>query len=789
MALILDISTRKLVQGENITIQTYSDNPGTVLTGTYVINVLNATSIPATLEVNETNSYIPSTDILKESVSRLANVIQQIGKVVNVTTKESVISIAFDSDTLDANCSNTTNTIEVKKIKNDGSVINVNPPFVTNITVTSITHQLVDFITPLLNIPHGVMGDKLETKIYFTVANAFQVLDFWYGWVDNTENIYPNQNDFQIDLSNFEDITTGAVQRYSGDTSSMSAVSPLQGNKVQSMSLIDLGSNNYVLSFIHILPILPRLEDVSGQALVKPSEISTSLKMPFQISLKSSFFDTNVSETTAKQNLLTFIGNGNIGYFNQILNTGLKYYNLTSFVWNNTENKLNSGFDTQGTIVITNTNNNFNINYDVLLKIVEITDEYNEELSLLQNIKFSTIKLKMDGVVTSNAVFKNVSATFSTNQTTINFEIAKNTYPNQYALWCEIGSGTASYDKQNVLIKVDEATNLADTTTVVFGTYPSATRQEYNYNNHYNLDIATSFNQVRSFVDDFQLSRFRVTNNDLANNDLVKFTIRVRSNNNILDTFEVNKEDLNFTFNRNYNLDVADLHNFVTVDYDNAGNYDFVYPFQINESWTNLTNVVQETIAIFNQTTASGVVQFKNTWISPVFEFGKYDQTKNTFGEPQITVPPANIKYYNQAGTEEVGKILNVGITKIVATFTETNLNDLQCSPPAPFTYLDNDFTNDYLCAYFGILGKGQYFRFHNLQDNGQTPFLGNFPILERVSVNEAKLTAYIDATDVKKTFGTDFECLQITARLDKIFLGLPTTKAYLNSAYSNGYS
>lgn len=69
------------------------------------------------------------------------------------------------------------------------------------------------------------------------------------------------------------------------------------------------------------------------------------------------------------------------------------------------------------------------------------------------------------------------------------------------------------------------------------------------------------------------------------------------------------------------------------------------------------------------------------------------------------------------------------------------------------------------------------------------TPFQGDFPILERVSINEATLTAFIDANDIVTTFGTDFNCLQITARIDKIQLGAPVTKAYKNSAYSSGYS
>ncbi|GAF87185.1 unnamed protein product, partial [marine sediment metagenome] len=287
------------------------------------------------------------------------------------------------------------------------------------------------------------------------------------------------------------------------------------------------------------------------------------------------------------------------------------------------------------------------------------------------------------------SVFTNVIGSFSGNQATISFDVVAGSYANDYALWVEIGSGTGNFSQENVLAEVGTAINIADDTTVIFGTYPLSTTTEYNYNNHYQLDIAESFNQVKSYIDDFQLSRFRVTNTDLVNNELVSFTIRLRSGNNTLDSFQINANELNFSFDRNYNLDTNDLHRFVKVDDDGAGNYDFIYPFQITDSFIGLTDVVQETIAVFNQTTVVGVVQFTNTWVSPVLQFGQYDLSNNTFGEAQITVPPAITKYFDNATGLETGKILNTGITKIVATFTESNLNDLQADPIAPFTYSD----------------------------------------------------------------------------------------------------
>lgn len=783
MALQLDISCNKLTIGETITFTTIGN------AGTYVLNVIDENITPATLEIKQTANYVPAFDIAKVSVQRLSDAINDITRIVSVTTNDTVISIVFESGVTDITFIGTSNCIPVKKIEDNGTVTNFGNPLVSNITITSVLHNLTDFATPQIANPHGLLGDDLTTEIYFTTADTFNYIDFFYGWVDNDKVIYPNLSDLQIDISNFEDITTGVLQKYSGDVTTINAVQPLQGNKVTSINLVSLGGNDYRLDVIHVIPILPRPTDVNNGTLDKPAEITTSLKMPFQIVLKDDLFDTNAKETTALQNLNQFIPNGNIGQFNQVQNTGLNFNSLGSIVWDNVDNQLNSGANTKGTIVINNNNFNYTTVYDVLIKIVELTDVYDQSKTLLENEKFEVVQLKMDNTPVSTSVFINTTATFSGNQATINFEIAAGSYANDYALWVEVGSGTGNFNQENILAEVGTAINIADDTTVIFGTYPGSTKVEYNYNNHYQLDIAESFNQVKSYIDDFQLSRFRVVNNDIVNNELVSFTISIKSGNNTLDSFEIQASELNYTFDRNYNLATNDLHRFVKVDDDGAGNYDFIYPFQINDNFVGLTDVVQETIAVFNQTTATGIVQFSNTFISPVFQFGQYDLSNNTVGEPQITVPPANIKYYNQAGTEEVGKVLNTGITKVVATFTETNLTDLQCDPPAPFTYVDNVFINDYICAYFGIESNGQYYRYHNLQDNGVTPFLGTFPILERVSISEATLTAFIDAEDIITTFGTDFDCLKITSRIDKIQLDAPTTKAYKNSAYSSGYS
>ena len=87
----------------------------------------------------------------------------------------------------------------------------------------------------------------------------------------------------------------------------------------------------------------------------------------------------------------------------------------------------------------------------------------------------------------------------------------------------------------------------------------------------------------------------------------------------------------------------------------------------------------------------------------------------------------------------------------------------------------------------------GEYYRFHNLRDNELSMWesvqSGYYAELVRVDVDTATLTAILDNEKIKETFGEDFECLKVTARLDKIQTAFVAPKAYKSDAYSSGYS
>ena len=800
MGFILDISVTRLRAGD--TIQFGIDS------NTYTITVINPQNQPSTLEVQGTSDIIPQENEWLVAVDRLENAISKINPVQTVESNNTVISIEFvngvNFTSFTVNDTNGSLVNGVQVVATTGTITNLGSVLVPNITVTNITHQLIEYsLYTSLNYPHGNMGDKLETVISFTSAGSFTVLDFYYGWTDNNTQLYPlaSQNIYQIDQSLFTDITTGAVQKYTGNTGGINAVAPLQGNKVDSISLSSLGGNDYELTIVHYIPILPRPTDrTTSNQLNKPVEIESSLKFIFQVDLKADILEPNATESTAKQNLTPFISSGNIGYIGEIYQTGQVLYTLDNFVFNNQDDELNSGFTTSGTITLNKLSGSFDATHDVIIKIQKLTDSFNQSESQLQNYDFDSVQIKLDTIPVSSTTIQNAEGTFSGSTATITFDIAPATITGAYALWVSVAAGTANKSNQNVLLKVSNAINSADDTTVIFGTYPSSTRAEYNYNFHYLDPIADSFNQVKSYIDDFVVSRFRIENTNTGINTLNSITIRIRANNSVLETFTVTPNDFVSnvaTIARDFNLVSGDIRNNITFTDNLDGTIDVVYPFQIIDSFVNGENVVQETLTTYTQTTVIGDLQFTNNWISPTFELGQYNLSKNGVSDPQVTLPPSNIKFYNEAGTTEVGVILSNAKTRVIATFEESNLNDFLADPSAPFTYSDNVFVENYLCGYLGINTnnnvQSEYIRFHNLRDNEVSVWesvqVGYYAELVRVDIDTATLTAVLDNEKIKEVFGEDFNCLKVTARLDKIQTAFVAPKAYKDDSYSNGYS
>ena len=121
----------------------------------------------------------------------------------------------------------------------------------------------------------------------------------------------------------------------------------------------------------------------------------------------------------------------------------------------------------------------------------------------------------------------------------------------------------------------------------------------------------------------------------------------------MLETFTVTSDDFTssgvFAISRNFNLAANDIRDTITFVENGAGIIDVVYPFQILQTFVDGVDVVQETIVNYTQSTTVGDLEFTNNFISPVFELGQYDISKNISSDPQVTLPPSTITYFNEA--------------------------------------------------------------------------------------------------------------------------------------------
>ena len=781
MGLRLDISTNKLVEGQIFQLETLDSTATTI--GVYDIEIIGEWDIATSLQANSTENYIPSQDVPKISVDNLAITLSQIPNVFSVTKNATVITLIFGSVVSDVVFVDSTNIKVIKKTLTDGTVTSYGSAFLTNMIVTSVMHNSLEFNTAVTKIVNGNASDLIQTVINFTSADVFNVLEFYLNWVDNTTTIYQEPGSFKIDSSLFVDNVTGVKNKYVGDTTAINSSTPRQGSLVQRIELFDLGSNNYTLEIDHSIPFFPRQEDVNVDGTLNtPSFVSTSIRPIFEINLRESLFNTDKFESTSLQNLSQYFGAGNVGYFEEVLKTGQTFYQLNSFTFDNEANEINNLLPTTGTIVLQNLIEDFDANYDLIFKICKTAANFNQNNTFLENIEYDSIQTKMDGIETDVLGYK-VKTVVSGNVATTSIEIPPNTLQN-YALWVTVADGSFNFTNQNVLCRIGKAVSIVDDSVVQFP-------DEYNYNYHYDLNIANAFNDVKSFVGDYVLSRFQVKISELETT-FNSILLRIIGDNAILESFQVNANQLNFELDRQFLLPTTDIRRKVIVEKTVIGTdqfFDITYPFLVRENWGKMTNVYQETVINCTQ----NEIVFTKSWKSLNFNIGFYNQTKNSFADPQIVSPPSFIKYFDES-LNEVGKILNTGKTIVIAVFIENNLGDLMSEPnPIPnpyFIYPPMSTEPGYLTGYFGLEINGKYFQFSHAQPNEPSmfePYLGvdYFPMVNRENINAVQMLCKIDAQKLRNELGINLEsCIKISARIDKI----PDAEIS-DGAFSDGFS
>jgi hypothetical protein len=801
MGLRLDISTNKLVEGQIFQLETLDSTATTI--GVYDIEIIGEWDIATSLQANSTENYIPSQDVPKISVDNLAITLSQIPNVFSVTKNATVITLIFGSVVSDVVFVDSTNIKVIKKTLADGTVTSYGSAFLTNMIVTSVMHNSLEFNRSPTKIVNGNATDLIETIIRFKTSHENFYLELYLNWVDNNTDIYTQPNSFKIDPNLFIDNITGSKNRFLGNSDSSinnvyaQGIIPRQGNLVSFLDITGQGDEGegvfeFDLIIHHHIPLFPRQEDANVDGTLNtPSFVNSSIKPIFEINLRKNNFDTDIIDTTSLQNLSQYFGAGNVGYFEEVLKTGQTFYKLNSFTFDNEANEINNLLPTKGTIVIQNINTNeflgsdtFTEDYDIIFKLCKIDANFNQTKTFLENIEYDSIQTKMNGIEIDVFGYK-VKPTIEGNENIVEiyFEIPPNDLQN-YALWVTISRGDNAFTNQNVLCRIGKAVSIVDDSVVQFP-------DEYNYNYHYDLDIANAFNDVKSFVGDYVLSRFQVKISELETT-FNSILLRIIGDNAILESFQINANQLNFELDRQFLLPTTDIRRKVIVEKTVIGTdqfFDITYPFLVRENWGKMTNVYQETVINCTQ----NEIVFTKSWKSLNFNIGFYNQTKNSFADPQIVSPPSFIKYFDES-LNEVGKILNTGKTIVIAVFIENNLGDLMSEPnPIPnpyFIYPPMSAEPGYLTGYFGLEVNGKYFQFSHAQPNEPSmfePYLGvdYFPMVNRENINAVQMLCKIDAQKLRKELGINLEsCIKISARIDKI----PNAEIS-DGAFSDGFS
>jgi hypothetical protein len=216
-----------------------------------------------------------------------------------------------------------------------------------------------------------------------------------------------------------------------------------------------------------------------------------------------------------------------------------------------------------------------------------------------------------------------------------------------------------------------------------------------------------------------------------------------------------------------------------------AQTIDVDFPFELRESYDGLSLVCE---VEFTQTVATGeALSGRRAFYSPAFEVAGYNETlANDILEPILkptAIPPSSnglslLTLPDFEATSVIPK--EAGSQVIVSGVFEndsSNFTEFNQAPAIPFQYQPNDFTDQYLCGYIGITdGTGKYYQFSNLRDNDPTNIIEGPVSVDYASAStnnffggpQFQISAQLNVDALVDFFG-DFECLFISARIDKI--------------------
>jgi len=812
MATKLTISVLKLRAGDSFYIKSNTASPN----WNSQINIV-ATN-PDMLEAQDTSGIVPASEEWIAAVENLVVPLQDVpffnSVSYDIAKDKTLITInsseQIETDKFFKSVANGTELEFISYIDADGAKIDATSGhaqsvyfgslLVPNITVTSITHELNEF-TGLTDETYirGNPINEIKTEIFFTTKEnlAGKQVEFSYGLLQNTTNPYTGSTTtvsepYKIGPDYFTNRLTGTIQTYRGEFASPSnPLTPVNWD-TGSFTIVNVVNNDYKATHIHRLLDLGT-DNVSDDAtdIFTPSVLDgkKSIKYVFEVVVYPDNISSMVDETTAKEDLTLFMNQGAIGWFDQVYNSPTKQYTLNSFTWDTPSGELNPAFNSVGDAVVAIDTGTWNAADQVIIAIQSIIeeDEYAVNVNLSNNIQFENVVLVADGTPVSGTNLINVSATIDAGDSTllnISLEVVDSNYTDRYSVTAQILSNSLT---STISLKSGTVLTAADESVITFGTYPSAALTEYNFNFHWNKNISEAFNQVIAFTEDNYIARWRVVNSDTSNTSLSRFRIRImnRETNIQYESLSISASDMpSYTQERDFLIDDPSETEYVEIIVtDNLdGTYDFQYPFQIWKSWFQEANMVFRIECRFDQILATGeTVTFTNTFDSPDFQMGNYDTTLNTSLEPQALRKPPSIQFQDEATGDPLTIIKNEGLTRVIATFEDNNLNDLQVFPAAPYIYttvIQNGLTG-YLSINDKTGAQSKELQFHNFRVNQTTVGTVSNPWqvadahptynsrVTRTDIKTATIEAILNAEKLKALFGDDLQCVKVSGRLD----------------------
>ena len=264
-----------------------------------------------------------------------------------------------------------------------------------------------------------------------------------------------------------------------------------------------------------------------------------SLKPIFQIDIVSDKAANAAEQSTSRVDLTDFFDRGSIGFYDQVFQTGEKFYSLSegSLVFNNGTDdvdKIDSSRDTKinFTIEMDDGSTPFTVSDEIILHIQDVnlvTTEAGKRKTFLDNQNYDSVLVNTDTTPGNSTRITQFKAEIDNlDNTKINCEaiIPKLEVTDFYNLWCSVSrdytNTTPLMTAQNIYLQSEVAEAGGDESVIYMDFFNTQAQTKFfNFYPHWQADsaeIGFAFNHVKYEIEDHLAARYRVVNEDADNN-------------------------------------------------------------------------------------------------------------------------------------------------------------------------------------------------------------------------------------------------------------------------------